>query len=141
MRIRKDYEKLFSRLESQEPPAELFDKIISRIEKEKRFAAVRRRIFIFSFGMIASLAASFFAFQAMRAAFIESGFIEFFSLIFSDSGVILAYWQNFLLTLMESLPVMSTAAMLGAILAFLGSLRYLAREIKIILTPLNPANN
>jgi len=35
--------------------------------------------------------------------------LQFFSLLFSDLGTVAAYWQSFVLALLEVLPVMSSA--------------------------------
>ncbi|MDO8582162.1 MAG: hypothetical protein Q7S16_04800, partial [bacterium] len=79
---------------------------------------------------------SFFAllpvFNMMRADMVQSGFAEFFSLLFSDIGMVAAYWQNFAFTLLESLPAVSIAAFLATVLVFLGSLRIITRDMKYI---------
>ena len=45
--MRKDYEKLFTHLETPEPPAGLFAKIMARIHEEERLLSIKRRFFSF----------------------------------------------------------------------------------------------
>jgi len=131
--MRKDYEKLFSHLKSPEPPDGLFEKIMLRLHKERQLLTLKRRLTIFSVGLIGSAVAFIPAFKMVQAGFIESGFMDFFSLLFSDTGIVMAYWQNFALSLLETLPVLSLMALLATVLVFLESLKLLARDIKILL--------
>lgn len=130
--MRKDYEKLFTYLKSPEPPDGLFNKVIDRIQKERRFLIIKWQLFIFSIGAICSAIAFIPAFQMVKTGFTESGFIQFFSLLFSDFKIVVAYWQNFIFSLLETLPVMSLVILLVVVLVFLESLRFLTRDIKII---------
>jgi hypothetical protein len=135
--VHQEYKKLFSYLTPPEPPAGLFDKIMQRIYKEQRLLIIKRRIVLFSAGALGSAAAFIPVFRMVQSAFSQSGFLEFFSLLFSDSGLVITYWQNFALALMESLPVMSVAALLGTIFIFIGSIKFLSQDIKVVLTPVN----
>lgn len=139
--MRKDYEKLLTHFQSAEPPDDLFDKIMSRINLERRLLVIKRRFVIFSIGLVGSIVAFIPVFRMVQTGFNESGFVEFFSLIFSDSGVVISYWQNFTLTLLESLPVMSIAVFLATVFVFLGSLKFLVQDIKIIFNPAQTVNN
>lgn len=129
----RDYEKLFSRLKPPEPPGELFDRIMSRIRAERRLLTIRRRLTLFSAIIIASAVAFVPVYQMVQAGFAESGFNEFFSLIFSDTGIVMAYWQNFILSLLETLPIMNIILLLALALIFLETFKYLVKDIKIII--------
>ena len=113
-----------------EPPKDLLGRIMNRIHREQRLVKIRQRIVIFSVGAAASLAAVFPAFQMLRAEAASSDFFTFSSLLFSDFATVSAYWQNFALSLLEALPVMGLIAVLAAVLALLGSLRFLTKDIK-----------
>lgn len=130
-----EYETLFFHIKHPEPPAGLFEKIMRRIDAEQKLFSARRRIFIFSIGLVGSVIALVPTFQMARTALVESGFTQFFSLIFSDSGVIASYWRNFALTLLEVLPAGVIALFLVSVFVFLGSLKFLARDIEIIFHP------
>lgn len=128
-----NYRRQFNRAKMVEPSPELFTKIIARIHSEKRILNLKRRLIFFSLGLIISAIALVPAFNTARADFNESGFSQFFSLLFSDFGSVLTYWQSFVLTLLESLPVMSMVVFLFIIFIFFESLKFLTRDIKIFL--------
>lgn len=125
----KNYQKKFI---SPEPPAGLLEKIIYRIHEERRLLNFKRRIIFFSVGLIGSIVALIPSFRALKGGLVESGFIKFLSLLFSDFGVVMTCWQNFALALLESLPTINIIVFLVVIFIFFGSLKFLVRDIKII---------
>ena len=131
--MHKDYEKLFKQLEAQEPPAGLFEKVMNRIQKEQQLLTLKRRIVIFSAGLMGSVVSFVFAFRMAQTDIIKSDFLRFFSLIFSDFGIATHYWQNFAMALLERLPAISLVLFLSCLLVFVGLLRHLLRDIKLIL--------
>ena len=72
---------------------------------------------------MASLAALVPAFQYAAEELSQSGFSTYFLLLFSDSRIVLANWQSFGLSLMESLPMVEITIMLSAMFVFLFSLK------------------
>ena len=119
-----------------EPPKELLGKIMQRIHREQRIAAIAKLV-VFSVMLAGSLIVFLPVYRAMISEFTKSGFTQFFSLLFSDSSAMLAYWQSFVSALLETLPVLSIAAFLGILLVFLQSLKSVTQNIKIISSPLN----
>ena len=113
------------------PPKDLLQKIMKRIHKEERLL-VLRRIFIFSATLIASLVAFVPSLKTLAANFSQSGFFNFFSLIFSDFSSVAKYWQSFGMILLESLPAISLAVFLAVLLALLESAILLTKNIKAI---------
>jgi len=112
-----------------EPSEELFPKIMNRIQKEQRITA--RRHLILCFVMLAgSMLAILPLYQVLRQAMVDSGFVDFLMLIFSDTEIVMAYRQNFILSVLEALPIMSLAAFLATVLIFLESLRLLLRDLQ-----------
>ena len=116
-----------------EPSEELFGKIMQRIREEQHRLILKRRIAIFSIGLVGSAMAFIPTLRMVATGLVESGFSEFVSLLFSDLGTVLSNWQNFLFALMESFPVISIAAFLTTIFVFLQSLKFLARDTKFVL--------
>jgi len=102
--------------------------IMRQIGREQKKADLFRTAF-FSATLIISLLALFPVFNLLKSNLVASGFAEYFSLIFSDWEIVSAYWQNFSLSLLEVLPVMSLAAFLTVILILLESVRHLSMEI------------
>jgi len=111
---------------------ELFVKIMKRIRKEQRFSAIKNAC-IFSVILVISAAALLPVFNMVKNDFEKTGFIYFVSLLFSDFSVIQAYWQSFSLILLETIPALSIALCMAALLAFLQSIKSLAKNIRIIL--------
>lgn len=129
--MNQDLEKLFTHLEPPEPPAELLGRILNSIQREKGLRAAKKRIAIFSLGVLGSLVAAIPVFQAAHGAVVESGFSHFLSLIFSDFGTVITFWDKFIFSIFESLPVMNVALLLAVIFIFLGSLKYLVKNIAV----------
>ena len=114
-----------------EPREGLFGEIMGCIRREGLFYA-KCRMTSFLFLLIGS-AASFlpiWRISAEEAA--ESGFFEFISLLLSDSGALLASWQNFLLALAEALPAVSLALLLAVAIIFLQSFKIISRDLKFV---------
>jgi hypothetical protein len=59
----------------------------------------------------------------------HSGFDEYFSLIFSGGSLMLSYWRELSLSLVESLPMENIIFTLSLFLVCFLSLKYLVREI------------
>jgi len=107
-----NYKKLFTYLSDLEVPDKLFDKVISRINWEKRVTTARKKIILYSSASIFSISALVGAFYYFRVEMASSGFINYFSLLYSDFDVVLSSWQNFSITLLEALPTTSLILML-----------------------------
>ena len=77
----------------------------------------RARVFLLVSALIipASLVGFWFVLHYLLASFYQTSFYSYLSLIFSDPDVVLAYWQQFLLVLLEALPV---ASMIVALIVF-----------------------
>ncbi len=119
------------KFKQHEIPSELYDKVLQRVYKERGLLTLKRRLVIFSVSLIISLIAFFPVINLVRAGLAESGFIQFFTLIFSDFEVIKMYWQNFLLILLESLPITGLITLLITSLVFLESINILVHDLRI----------
>ncbi len=122
---------------SIELPEGLFDRIICRIREERRLLVFKRRLAFYSVGAIGSLIAFIPAFGAMWTELAQSGLAQFISLIFSDTRAVLAFWDVFTLSILESLPAFSIAVVFATLFIFLSSLKLLARDILAVLAPRN----
>ncbi len=116
------YKRFFEQLPEVAPPPGLNEAVLARIERTKKHSARRWCI-----GMSALAASSFAALiPAFRYAAEEgyrSGSYHYLSLLFSDSGVVLASWREFTLTLAESLPLLQASVFLGTLFVLLTSFR------------------
>ncbi|MDD5547472.1 MAG: hypothetical protein PHN74_01025 [Candidatus Pacebacteria bacterium] len=128
--MEKNCEKLFKSLKEIEPPKELLGGILSKIEFEKRKIA-RLRLAFFAGTALASI----FGFIPATRYFINelnsSGFHHYASLIFSDGGVLISYWKEFILSLAESLPVLGIIAILSLVFVLLESIKFILKDIKM----------
>ncbi len=102
---------------------------MGRIHKEQRLLTIRRRVAFFSVGLIGSAAAIIPVSKILYAGLSESGFVEFFSLLFSDTGVVAAYWQSFAMSLLETIPVTGLIIFSITLLVFLESSKLLVKNL------------
>lgn len=125
-----DYKKLFSHLPEKKVPEWLVGDAMLQINAKKKKSAVYMRIFLFgSMSFIASIALVLVS-REFYSEFSQSGFLQFISLLFSDARVVATYWQDFLMSLAESLPVFATVGILGSAFLFLFSMRQLLLNIR-----------
>jgi len=116
-----------------ETPTGLLEKILKRIHREERLL-VFRKIIIFSATLGLSLLCFVPSLKMLLSDFSQSGFFNFFSLMFSDYSSIATYWQSFAMILLESLPAVSLAIFLAILLTLLQSIKSLIKNVKIIKT-------
>lgn len=69
------------------------------------------------------------ALKTLSGDLAQSGFYEYFSLIFSDGGSVLSYWKELVFSLAESLPTVSIILTLSLLFICFLSLRYLMKQI------------
>jgi len=128
--MRPDYEKLISKLTLPQPPAELESRILSRIGELGKLKVLKYKVAIFAASSAVSAVAAVFAFMILRTNLAETGFWQFLSLLFSDYQILAAYWQNYLMSLAESMPISSLVLLLMCIFIFCESVRLLANNAK-----------
>jgi hypothetical protein len=104
------------------PPEGLLDAIMLRIEHRHRRRLYVRVALVGSL-MLAAAAALVPAWNFLASEAARSGFAAFVSLVFSDFSVVLTYWNDFALSLLDSLPVYGFVAVLGSLLVFGISIR------------------
>jgi hypothetical protein len=68
-------------------------------------------------------------FKILLADLTRSGFYEYFSLLFSDTGSIISYWKEFTFSIAESLPIISIISVLSLLFVCFLSLKYLIKQI------------
>ena len=102
--------------------------VMERIAKRR---LVRARAGTLSYGavIIAALGAIVPAVQYVLASAAQSGFLQYLSLVASDGGSLATYWKDFVLTIVETAPLMAGALVLGIALVFAYSVRKMAGSI------------
>ncbi len=127
----KNVEKIFSKLETPEPPSGLAQAILVRIERrERRVLIVKIVASACVFGI--SLLMIGIGFSYFRASLAETGFLQFGSLLFSDFSLIVSNLPDFALSMIESFPVFSAAAMLAGAGFAIWSLATMFSELSVV---------
>jgi len=125
--MEKDLKKAFQNI-SFEPKNDLAESIwLMVLSRERRI--IRIKLYVFSSTLFLSLLGFIPVFKALFAEFTQSGFYEYFSLVFSSGNNLVSYWKELVLSLVESLPVLNIILSLSLIFIFLWSLRYVLKQI------------
>lgn len=132
--MRKDYETLLRNLAHVDPPKRLYGNILARIEIEQTRKA-KIRFVLMGTTAICSLLALVPAVQYTAKEFSQSGFLQYLSLIFSDSATIMAYWKEFTFSLAESLPAFGITMILSILFVLFGSIILVIRDTKTVFMP------
>jgi len=113
-------------------PVDLLDKIMSKIDVEQKKLA--RRNFIFSSAaLLVVLAAIVPVWQLFYSEISQSGFMQYLYFGFYDFNLVISEWQDFSLSLLESLPIVSTIGLSIVVLALLSALKFIVKYSKDVL--------
>ena len=111
-----------------EPDAKLASSVWQKIVMKERSKDLVK-LWSFSFVGFLSLVGLIPTLEELFNDLAHSGFYEYFSLIFSDGGSLVNYWKELLLSLAESLPVMSIIFTLSLFFICFLSLKYIVKQI------------
>ena len=111
-----------------EPDTSLADGIWHAIVIRDKYMT-QIKLWAFTFMGLASLIGLVPAFKELLSDFTQSGFYEYFSLLFSDGGSMLSYWKEFVFSLVESLPTISIIFTLSLLFICFLSLRHLVKQV------------
>ena len=92
-------------MKMQKPPSGLFERIISAIRKEQEIRQSKRLLFEFLALLIVSLIAVPFSFSVLSSQIQASGFLYFISAVITNLAAFFSAWQDFMLAILETLPV------------------------------------
>lgn len=122
-------EHLHTILAQLKAPESLYEAVRVRITAlERRSARVRSALF--GALSLVSLAALVPALQYAGQQFYASGFYDYFTLLFSDSSLALAYWRELGLSLLESLPSLALLLLIPIVAMLLWSLKRAAQTAR-----------
>jgi hypothetical protein len=102
-----------------QPKADLYDRIINRINNEEKLIILKRKLFLRFFGLFLSVFALVPLIFRLFSDIASSGFTQFLSLLFSDFNIVMADIGDYVLSLLESAPALSLSLTLAALLATL----------------------
>lgn len=87
------------------PPENLFNQIINRIEAEKKLARIKRRVIFFVSLAVVSTGAFGSLLILFNKEIFQSDFAAFLNLFFYNPSSVLLNWKEFFLSLLESFPI------------------------------------
>jgi len=120
---------------SSQIDAELLDSIMGRIEHQKKCKIFKIRIAllgVFSFAIFIALIP---ALRELQSEILQSGVLQFMSLLLSDSAIIITYWKEFMFSVLESLPIFGTIMVLGLVAILASSVKIIYGDINLIFIP------
>ena len=121
-------------MDKLKPRVELRQKILFSINKEEiRHAKVY--FFVSITTALASIFGLIFSIRFMVQGFYQSSFYSYLSLIFSDPNIVVSYWKELSMSLLETLPILWITVSLMAVYIFLVSIRTLVKNTRGILLP------
>jgi hypothetical protein len=89
------------------------------------------RFVLFSGTTLVSFFGTISAARYAWGSFHESSFSVYASLLSSDGGALVLYWKEFMLSLIESLPITSATILLAAMFTLLLSAKLMLRYLKV----------
>ncbi len=120
----------FFRINNMMDETVLLNKIMLRIEFEKKALLLKRKIAVFSVILVASFGALIPAIKGAYSGFAMSGISSLFSLLFSDTSIVLQSWENFSLSLLEVLPINGILMAVALLVVCSASAKFLFKNLK-----------
>ena len=104
-----------------EPSLNLKVSIINRIKKEEMKRTVYRMVFGSFLSLVSVSTLIIFAVSIIKDAY-QSGLSEYLSLLFSDGASLTVYWQTYMMSIVESLPIIPITIAVASIGVFVWSM-------------------
>jgi hypothetical protein len=101
---------------------DLYNQIIKRLNYERRLLSLKRKIFGYFVGFLASVVLFVPLFEKFREDFARSGLAPIVSLVFSDFKIVMSNFGDFVMSFLESIPAASLSLTLLALIALFFSL-------------------
>lgn len=106
----------------QEVPEGLFEKVMVRVSRE-RVRAARQRFAVSTLAAVATASAAVPVWNMFQTDLAQSGFTSYLPLLFSDFQTVMNNGQDFVLSLLESFPLMDVIALSLVAVAFVTVVR------------------
>jgi hypothetical protein len=124
------YYQLFKTLGTKPVPEALADQILtklSQLEKKRYYY----RLSVFSLLALGSLALTVPLLTYLSQDLSQSGLTQYLSLLWSDSSFLANNWQNFTLSILEIIPVLSLSFFLGGLATVVWSFSKVNHQLKL----------
>lgn len=112
-------------------PAGLEKMVLMRLDLEQRRQA-RRELIVFFLVDTLSLGGLLASVVYLSNVFTQSGFGQYLSLLLTDSGSLLSYWQELALSLAESLPVLGFVSFLSIMAVLIWSIARTIINVRVL---------
>jgi len=110
------------------PSANLEESVWRAVIVEESKTA-RIKLWFFSVLGLVSFAGLLPMLRTLSSGLAQSGFYDYFSLIFSDGRSVITYWKEFAFSLAESLPALDILLSLTLVLVFFLSIKYVMKQV------------
>ena len=130
--MRANWKDLIKLSVQEEPSLMLFEKVLKKIESKPRSVDRLRGVILALSGMllIAMSVLMVFVWQKLSWDFSNSGLSQIFSLLFSDFNVVAVYWQDFVWSVLENLPVVAIIDFLIVLMIMVGTTGLISAEMR-----------
>jgi hypothetical protein len=127
------YKQLFSCLSTNEPSDTLLRDIMFSIRKEQVKQRSKRLIINSASLFLVACVLAPFSWHILVNEVKSSSFMYFVSVTFNNFGVFLTFWKDFLLAILESMPVVGLVALGFNLVIFLLAFRFLLSRRNIFM--------
>jgi hypothetical protein len=110
----------------RQPQADLYDRIIKKIDSEEKLKILKRRLILESLSLLIWVVVFIPLMLKLLSDLASSGIIQFLSLLTTDFNVIMVNIGDYVLSLIESMPALSLSLTLATLLIFMFNLAKLA---------------
>lgn len=121
--MNKELHQIFKNLSELEPSLRLKSAIFQRITFEQK-RQIQRDLILYRVWSLGSLGLVLYTFFAFGSTVLKSEFWDVFTLAFSDLQVVLSNWNDYVLSVMETLPVVNIVIILASVFALMLSLNF-----------------
>jgi len=117
----------------QQPPVSLLERIMLAIKAEQEKRHSKKLVYGFCFLLIISLVATPLSVIIFSQQLQSSGILYFMATALSDWGALIALWPDFILAILESLPLISLTSLLISLAIACFTLRLFLYRKKLLL--------
>lgn len=115
-----------------EPRPAVLSTVLFRVHEEQQLSRLRRTFLAMCSMAVLSGVGIFLVAQTIIESLSSSGFFRFLSLIVSDGVALVPYWQEYVYSLLEALPIVSLVVFVALFIIFLRSLQGVLSDVKRI---------
>jgi hypothetical protein len=123
----KDFQQLFSYLEEKLPSQGLLPKVLITIRKQELRRKKQKMIGFLALSLVTAFTIPFTA-QILISQINNSGIAYFLGAIVNDFHSFLSFWQEFILAILESLPIIAILIFAISLEAFIFTFRLFLHE-------------